>query len=107
MRILAAVLLVLPLAAIAARPARAGDAAVTIRDYMFTPMTLTVAAGTRVVWTNADQAVHTVKSADAAVPFASAPLEPGATFARVFDTPGTYHILCDLHPYMKETIVVR
>jgi plastocyanin len=104
MRILPAALLAL---IVTAPAAWAGDAKVTIKDYMFTPMTLTVAAGTRVVWTNADQAAHTVKSADDATPFASPPLDPGESYSRVFDKPGTYHILCGLHPYMKETIMVR
>jgi len=104
MRILPVALFVLIAGASAAR---AGDARVTIKDYMFAPMTLTVAAGTKVVWTNADQSALTVKSADAAAPFASAPIEQGESFSRVFDSPGTYHILCGLHPYMKETIVVR
>jgi plastocyanin len=104
MRILPAAMLAL----IAVAPAAwAGDTRVTIKDYMFTPMTLTVAAGTKVVWTNTDQAAHTVKSADAAAPFASLPLEQGQSYAHVFDTPGTYHILCGLHPYMRETIVVQ
>lgn len=104
MRIFPAALLTLLLAAPAAW---AADAQVTIKDYMFTPMTLTVAAGTKVVWTNTDQTAHTVKSADDATPFASGALDPGASYSRVFDKPGTYHILCGLHPYMRETIVVQ
>lgn len=104
MRLLPIALLSLVLATPAAW---AGEARVTIKDYMFTPMTLTVAAGTKVVWTNTDETVHSVKSADAATPFASAPLEQGQSYSRVFDRPGTFHILCGLHPYMKETIVVR
>ena len=85
----------------------APDAAVAIKDYMFAPMAITVPAGTRIVWTNQDATAHTVKSADPATPFASPPLEPGQSFAHVFATPGTYHILCGLHPYMRETITVQ
>jgi plastocyanin len=111
MRIVPAALLTLMLAASAAwvadAPAAwAADAQVTIKDYMFTPMTLTVPVGTKVVWTNTDQTAHTVKSADDATPFASAALDPGESYAHVFDKPGTYHVLCGLHPYMRETIVV-
>lgn len=96
------------LAVVVAVPAAwAGDAQVTIKDYMFSPMTLTVAAGTKVVWTNADDSAHSVKSADETTPFASEPLEHGQSYARVFDKAGTYHVLCGLHPYMKETIVVQ
>lgn len=104
MRTLLAALLVV---AVAVPAAWAGDARVTIKDYMFSPMTLTVAAGTKVVWTNNDDSAHTVKSADAATPFASEPLEHGESYARVFDKAGIYHVLCGLHPYMTETIVVR
>lgn len=104
MRTILAALLAL---AVAVPVAFAGDAQVSIKDYMFSPMTITVPAGTKVVWTNNDDSAHSVKSADAATPFASEPLEHGQTYARVFDKAGTYHVLCGLHPYMKETIVVQ
>ena len=104
MRFVAAITLAL----IVASPAAwAGSARVTIKDYMFQPSTLTITAGTKVVWTNQDQVAHTVKSSDAMAPFASAPLEAGQRFSYTFAKPGTYHVICAIHPYMKETITVR
>ena len=104
MRNLAAALLAMLLPAASAL---AADIPVTIKNYMFTPMAMTVAAGSRIVWTNQDSTAHTVKSADPATPFASAALDPGQTYARVFATPGIYHVVCGLHPYMRETITVQ
>jgi plastocyanin len=87
---------------------------VSIHDLQFDPKTLTVASGTTVTWTNNDQTAHTVtsdeetsKTAPPADKFQSPILNPGGTFKHTFDTPGTYPYHCDIHPYLKGTIVVR
>jgi plastocyanin len=101
---LAAASLVLAMAATAAR---ADDAAVTIDNFSFTPATLTIKAGTRVVWSNHDDMVHSVVSAASPPLFKSKALDTDDSFSSVFDKPGTYGYYCGLHPYMQGKIVVK
>ena len=90
-----------------ARAARAADGEVTIDNFTFTPATLTVKAGTRVTWKNADDIPHTVVS-DASPPlFRSKALDTDDSYSTVFDNPGTYRYFCGLHPHMQGTIVVQ
>jgi plastocyanin len=77
----------------------------------FVPETLTVSTGTIVTWINDDSVVHTVTSGkpdskNAAEEFDSSYLDAGKTFQHTFDTAGTFHYYCTLHPYMKGKIVV-
>ena len=80
---------------------------VTIRNFSFAPRNLTVAPGTKVVWTNNDESPHTVVSSDEPRLFKSLPLDTNDAFAFVFDKPGTYHYFCSVHPMMQGTIVVK
>ena len=74
--------------------------------YGFAPATLTVAKGTKVEWSNASDAPHTVTS-DSGTTLASSIISPsGGTFDFTFTQPGTYTYHCTVHPYMKGTIVV-
>lgn len=74
--------------------------------YGFAPTMLTVAKGTRVVWSNTTDAPHTVTS-DTGTTLASSMINPsGGTFSFTFTQPGTYSYHCTVHPYMKGTIVV-
>lgn len=94
-----------PLPALAAgTPAQAAQ--VAIRNFAFSPKTLTVSAGTRVVWTNQDEEPHTVTSAGAGFR-SSAALDTGDTHAVTFARPGTYAYYCSIHPMMVGTIVVK
>jgi plastocyanin len=86
--------------------ARAGDMAVTIDNFVFTPDTVTVPKGTRLVWTNRDDIPHLVVSAQRPPLFKSAALDTGDSFAMVFDTPGRYEYYCGLHPHMQGVVVV-
>jgi plastocyanin len=78
---------------------------VVIKDFMFVPATLTVKAGTTVTWANKDEEPHTVFS-DTGL-FRSGAIDTGEAFSFRFDTPGTYHFLCTIHPQMLGTIVVE
>ncbi|WHZ11680.1 MAG: hypothetical protein OJF60_002119 [Burkholderiaceae bacterium] len=80
--------------------------AVDIKNFAFVPATLTVAVGTRVVWTNRDDEAHLVASSDGAFK-ASPAMDTDDSFAFVFDKPGTYAYFCAIHPMMRGTIVVR
>jgi len=81
-------------------------AAVDIRNFAFTPKTLNVPAGTRVVWTNRDEEPHVVVSAGQQ--FASShALDTSDSYAVTFDRPGTYTYYCAIHPMMVGTIIVQ
>lgn len=77
--------------------------------YTFSPGSITVPKGTKIIWTNMTSAPHTVTS-DAGAPaaFDSGTLlyASNSTFSFVFTTPGTYSYHCSVHPYMTATIMV-
>ncbi|MFY9781131.1 MAG: cupredoxin family copper-binding protein [Candidatus Baltobacteraceae bacterium] len=75
-----------------------------IKDFTYAPTPATVRAGDRVTFVNDDGEAHTVTSDDKS--FDSEGLDGGGTWQHVFTKPGTYHYFCELHPYMKATIVV-
>jgi plastocyanin len=90
--------------------ARAGAAdgdtiQVSAKNFMFTPATLTVQAGTTVTWVDLDDEPHTVSS-DAGL-FRSSALDTKERFSFKFDKAGTYHYLCTIHPQMLGTVVVE
>jgi plastocyanin len=89
----------------AASAAHASDAQVTIKNFDFMPMSLTVSAGTKVTWTNKDGEPHTVVSESGT--FRSSALDTGSTYSFTFAKPGTYKYLCGIHPKMMAEIVVR
>lgn len=75
--------------------------------FSFSPVTLTVAAGTTVIWTNRTSTPHTITSDT--VLFNSGlndPIEAGFTFTYKFTKPGAYKYHCALHPTMVGTIIV-
>ncbi|MFI5178932.1 MAG: cupredoxin domain-containing protein [Vicinamibacterales bacterium] len=71
----------------------------------FTPTTLTVAAGTTVVFGNNDVTTHT-STADGGQ-WNSNNLNSGQTFSVKLDTPGTYNYHCTIHSFMNGKIVVQ
>jgi plastocyanin len=80
-------------------------ATVAIHNFMFSPVSMTVAVGTTVQWKNLDGEPHTVRGVDSS--FASGALDQDDTFAFKFDKPGTYRYACSIHPQMVGTIVVN
>ncbi|MBV1795876.1 cupredoxin family copper-binding protein [Siccirubricoccus sp. G192] len=92
---------------VAMEDAHAGEAAVTIDNFTFAPPVITVAAGTRVVWTNRDDIPHTVVGTGDPRSLRSPPLDTDDRFAFTFAAPGTYRYFCSLHPHMQGTVVVR
>ncbi len=77
---------------------------VSIYSYSFSPATVYVAPGTRVVWTNHASIAHTVTSDSGA--FYSGYLRTGYYFYDTFYRPGTYYYHCSIHPSMRGAIVV-
>jgi len=80
-------------------------AMVTIQNFAFSPSTLTVSPGTKVVWTNQDSTDHTVVSDTGAWPDSKS-LATGQTFSVTFSKPGTYPYHCSIHPNMTANVVV-
>jgi plastocyanin len=80
-------------------------AEVKIDNFIFTPATLTVKAGTRITWTNADDIPHTVVSDDQS--FRSKVLDTNETFTFTADKSGTYSYFCSVHPKMTGKVIVQ
>jgi plastocyanin len=92
-----------PVAA-APTPAAGGAAAITIKDFAFSPAT--VRPGATITVTNRDGVSHTV-TADAKA-FNSGTVKAGASVAlRAPAAAGTYTFFCAIHPDMKGTLVVK
>ncbi len=87
-----------------ATPTTRPSATVTIADNSFSPSTLTVEAGTNVVWTWTGSAQHSVKIAGS-----DSGIKTSGTFEKSFDSPGTsYPYQCGVHgAAMSGTIVVK
>jgi plastocyanin len=90
--------------ALAATSASAADT-ITIKNFDFAPMALSVSAGTTVIWRNDDEEPHTVVSESGL--FRSAAIDGGESFSFKFDKAGTYKYFCTIHPKMVGTIVVK
>ncbi len=87
--------------------AAANSRQIAIENFAFVPATVTVTAGTEIVWVNHDEEPHTVNSIDTAAAFKSPPLDTGDKFTFVFSRPGRYTYFCSIHPHMVGTITVK
>jgi plastocyanin len=84
-------------AAVTATPAAAiapSHVTITLRNFDFSPQTITVPAGTVIDWTDTGGR-HTVEFDDRS--FKSDEMIAGGTTSRRFDTPGTYTYHCGFH----------
>ncbi|MDB5449370.1 MAG: hypothetical protein JWQ52_498 [Phenylobacterium sp.] len=93
------------LAAAGAAFAAPGDASVTIQNFDFHPMAITVPVGATVTWKNLDGEPHTVTSTDGS--FRSDALDDDDTYRFRFTKPGVYKYLCTIHPRMVATVTVK
>jgi len=78
---------------------------VSIDNFSFTPMEMTIPAGTQVTWINKDDVPHTVVSVDHK--FKSKALDTDEKFSFTFSNPGTYEYFCSVHPKMTGKIFVK
>ena len=85
--------------------AKAEEHVIPIKDFMFMPMAMTIAAGDTVTWDNQDGEPHTVVSLDGA--FRSQALDEKDKFSHQFTQAGTFKYLCSIHPKMVGTIIVK
>lgn len=82
-----------------------GHVKVSISGYAFHPATITVGAGTKVTFTNHDQTAHTATASGSG--FDTGTVKPGRSATVTLRRPGTYPYVCQFHPFMHGTIVVR
>ena len=75
-------------------------------SFAFSPATLTVSAGTTVIWKNVSPVPHTMTTDDGTTAD-SGTIAVGATFHFKFATAGSFSYHCNYHPYMKATIIVK
>lgn len=88
----------------AAKAAKSVDA--QIKGFEYVPTQLTVASGGKVSWVNQDSANHTVTFEDKALK-SIGNLRKGQRQSIVFDQPGSYAYVCNYHPNMRGTVVVK
>ena len=90
----------------AQKPVKPATHTVTIDATSFKPATLTVKPGDTVLWVNKDMVPHTATSKKAGV-FDSNTLAPGKSWKHTFKGKGEFQYLCQFHPTMKGSIVVK
>ena len=89
--------------AAAATPAPTVD--LNIAKFAFAPKEITVAPGTKIIWTNRDETPHTVTSNDKS--FASKGLDTDDKFEHTFASEGDFNYICTVHPFMTGVVHVR
>jgi plastocyanin len=83
----------------------AGSKTVTIKDFEFTPKSITVNVGDTVNWTNNGPTDHTATS-DKGGLWDTGNLKKGSSGSHTFNQAGTFAYHCTPHPFMKATITV-
>lgn len=92
------------------RSAEAAEGEVGIRIFAYKPLSLTVAKGTTVTWSNGDEVTHTVTSGAPGkkeARFAGRLEGKGAAYRHTFAEAGTYTYFCERHQAMTGEIVVK
>jgi plastocyanin len=79
---------------------------IVIKDFHFTPETLTVKSGEKITWINRDEEPHTVVSVEKQFKKSTA-LDTDQEFTITAGSPGTYTYFCSVHPKMTGTYVVK
>ena len=93
-------------AATATSSAAAADT-IVIKNFSFSPATLTVAPGTKVTVTNEDSVTHTLTSTASPHAFDTGDIASGSTVT--FTAPsaaGSYTYICTIHTYMHGKLTV-
>ena len=78
---------------------------ITMDGTVFSPETLTVKRGDRVVWVNKDPFPHTATAASKA--FDSRSVAAGKSWSHVAKQSGTFDYVCTFHPTMKGRLIVQ
>lgn len=88
-----------------AAPVPAVHTVVVISGYAFHPATLTVRPDTRITFANHDQTAHTATAARSG--FDTGTVAAGRSATVTLRRPGAYTYVCQFHPFMHGTIIVR
>jgi plastocyanin len=84
--------------------ALSGDS-LTISNFKFAPVSVTVSRGARVTVANHDTTAHTA-TADDGHSFDTGDIDPGSSATVSLSKAGTYKYHCSIHPFMHGTLVV-
>ncbi len=79
---------------------------IVIKDYKFSPDTLTVKKGTTIKWKNLDIAKHTITSDKEDIGPKSDFFGQNEEYSYTFNEIGTFAYHCEPHPYMKAKVEV-
>ena len=97
-----------------ARPVHAQSVVeIDMQNNQFLPGDTTIAAGTVVLWVNAEDPAlgadgqHDVVDGNSGQQLSPDLVSQGESFSFEFDTPGVFPYLCDVHQNMNGTITVR
>jgi plastocyanin len=78
---------------------------VHLHNDAYSPATVTIHTGDTVRFVNDDDDAHTVTSTNGW--FDSKGLDTNGTWSHTFDKAGIFHYFCELHPFMKGTVIVK
>jgi plastocyanin len=81
---------------------------IVIKNFMFAPMSVTVAPGATVTVRNEDTVTHTLTAKSDPKLFSTGNIAAGQSVTfKAPNTAGSYSYICSIHQYMTGTIVVR
>jgi plastocyanin len=90
--------------AVCSESSAAGEVAVTIKDFAFSPADIKASVGQTITFTNGDSAPHTATLDDDSCTTPN--IANGSSDGLTFTAPGTYPFHCNVHPNMKGTITI-
>lgn len=79
---------------------------ITISNFMFLPMALTVSPGATISVTNKDSATHTLTATNGQFNTGDVTQNQTKTFKAPMQA-GIYHYICNIHQYMMGSITVK
>ena len=82
----------------------AASSGVNIKNFAFTPATVSVHVGDTITWSNNDIAPHTATASDGS--FNTGTINQGKSASHTFSKAGTFAYICSIHPNMHGTVVV-
>ncbi len=82
-----------------------GGTKVEIKNFAFSPASITVKVGDSIIWTNNDTIPHSATADDSS--FDAGIMQPGESKTVKFDKAGTISYHCSIHPNMKATVIVK
>ncbi|MDH6577855.1 cupredoxin domain-containing protein [Kitasatospora sp. MAP5-34] len=89
----------------AAASSTSAAAQISIKNFLFSPVTLTVQPGATVTVVNNDSTAHTLTASDKSFDTGAIDAGKSATFTAP-TKPGSYPYSCSIHPFMHGTLTV-